>query len=170
MAGQGPGAGADAIGVAMATAIASVIIAKLSGKVADVLTGSGDDNDEKMYDEFHKKIGKSSFRLPAKKTGSTVGRKIKTVMDQPSTMAFVTGAIDQLQKAKKSTHCGVCQKKLDAAITAVVQEAEVIRVSDAKYQIMKDLKKAGKIPTTSTWNQLSPEQKTFINKIAEKGV
>lgn len=168
MAGQGPGPGVDAIGVAVATAITSVIITALSGKVADVLAGSGEGDTDKMYEEFHSKIGKSRFHIePGKKV---VSRKIETMMDQPQTMAFVNGAIEQLKEAKKTTHCGVCQKKLDAAIHAVVTEAKIIKVSDAKWQIIQALKEAGKIPKNLKWDQMTPKQKSFINKLAEKGV
>ncbi len=167
---QGSGSGVDAIGVAVATAITSVIIAKLSGKVADVISGSSDDDTDKMYEEFHSKVSQSNFRISPVKGTKVASRKIKTVMDQPSTMKFVTGAIEQLKEAKKSTRCGVCQKKLDDAIQAVVHEAKIIKISDAKFQVIQELKQAGKIPRKTTWNQLSPEQKTFINKVAEKGV
>jgi len=171
MANQGPGPGAatGAVGVAIATAITSVIIAKLSGKLADMISGDPKDADERMYDEIHGKIGKASFQISSP-TSKVASRKIKIVMDQPSTMAFVKGAIEQLEKAEKSTNCGVCKKKLLAAKQAVITEAKVIGTSDAKYQVMKDLKKAGKIPTNAKWNQLSHEQKNFINKIVEKGV
>ena len=111
---QGPGAAVDAIGVAIATAITSVIIAKLSGKVADAFVGSGENDNDRMYEEFHRKIGKAKFNIVPE--GNEAPRKIATVMDRPETMEYVHRAIQELKEAKKTTHCGVCQKKLDDAI------------------------------------------------------
>src|SRR5208337_2773655 len=101
------------------------------------------------------KIGKASFQIPASGAVPRKIKKIKTVMDRPQTMAFVEGAIEQLKQAKKSTHCGVCQQKLDSAIQAVITEAKVIKVSDAKYQIIQGLKRSGKIPQDATWGKLN---------------
>jgi|SRR5271157_533468 len=165
---QGPGVAVDAIGVAIAAAITSVIISKLSGKIADVVAGSGENDRDRMYEEFHRKIGKANFNIVPE--GKEAPRKIMTVMDRPETMAYVHRAIQELEDAKKTTNCRVCQQKLDAAIVAVGREAKVIAVSDAKYQIIQELKSNGKIPKNTTWDKMSPEQKKFVNKVAERGL
>ena len=179
---QGAGAGIDAIGVALFTIITSVAISKVSGGIATALSGSSDNDRDKMYDEIHRKISGSHFNLPRPDEESHFnlprpeeeqedrGAAVPRTIERPKTMELVNQAVVLLEQAKETTRCGVCRQKLDIARRGVITQAKVVEVSDAKWKIMQDLKDAGKIPRAMRWDQMTPEQKRVINKKVENGV
>jgi len=153
--------GVETIALGIATLAAGFVVSKLAGRVATAVVGSPESNEDEMYERIYDKIDNAPFRR-----GKTFGRQITPVKSE--TMGYVKSAIDNLGKAKSSTPCGVCQKKIDSAILAVEGESKIIVKSEAKYAIIDELKRIGKIPKSAKWNQLSLPQREFIDRKAEE--
>jgi hypothetical protein len=162
----------------VATAITSMVISKLAGRVATAVAGATEQSEEEMYEKIYGHIDNAKFnfnsgpgmnvgrsvRVPTKKAIGLHRKQAKFDPDESPTMGYVQSALENLKEAKKSTQCGVCQRKIDSAIHAVETESELIVKTELKYGIINELKSHGRIPKNAGWNQLNPKQREFINK------
>ncbi len=163
--------------VAGATAIAGFVVAEVSRRVANAMVGDPAIMEAEKYDEMHRRLNEQNIRgprtpvTPRPAVAHTSGRKLSVSKEKGSpVMNHVREAMNQLALAEKSTNCGVCRKGAAAARDAVKRESEIIVRADSKSQIIQELKTAGKLPKTARWDKLSPDQKSFINRVVEGSI
>ena len=170
--------GGKAILIGLGTAIAGVVIVEASKHLANAVVGDPHAIDEQKYEEMHRRLAGKSFHiskplvredavspLGAKVAGRTVVRKKGAPV-----MEYVHRSIQQLEDAKKSTNCGVCQKEIDASIASIKNHSQIIVRADGKQQVIEDLKSAGKLPKDARWDKLNSEQRKFINNYVERSI
>jgi len=169
--------GSNAIVIGLGTAIAGAIIVGLSKHVANAVIGDPRAIDEQKYEEMHRRLEGKSFHiskpLVREEPVSRVGSKVvgRTAMKKGApVMEYVHRSIQQLEDAKKSTNCGVCQKEIDASIASIKNHSQIIVRADGKQQIIEDLKAAGKLPKNARWDKLNSEQRKFINNYVERSI
>jgi hypothetical protein len=169
-----------ALMVGIASLVGGTIVIGLSKKLANAVVGNPDEIEAQKYEVMHQRLAQRNFYIPreSSSTGTAEPRKqaSRSPRSSPSpkkvqsaaVMDHIRGALQELEAAKGVTKCGVCQKGITAAIAAVKDESAVIARADSKFQVLQELKDAGKIPATASWYTLKPKQKEFINKVAEK--
>jgi hypothetical protein len=168
----------NALLVGIGTMAAGALVVELSKHFANVVIGSSEKLEAEKYEEMHRRLDGKNFHIartpmprdPVSRIRSRVMGPGKHDNSVSPVMEHIHGALQQLEEAKKSTRCGVCQKGAAAAIEAVKRESEVIVRADSKYQVIQDLKNAGKLPKDARWDKLNPGQKKFINDYVERRI
>jgi hypothetical protein len=163
------------IAIAAATTVFTVVAGEISKRAANAIVGDPQQHEARMYDEIQRKLDQSHFNIPRREEESSdmAPRKMKRQgaragQKEPSqVMDYIHEVKDTLKKAKGSTRCGVCIKGIEAMEKSVEENSQTTVRADAKWNVMQDLKKAGKIPKNATWNTLNSKQKNFVNRYVE---
>lgn len=165
--------------------IASTVVIGVNAgvrRLADAIAGDPLEIEAQKYELMHRRLSERNFYIPPAAQDSAPVSRVRSVARQmpvkriaiaeagSPVMEHVRASLKHLDEAKASTTCGVCKKHIDAAKQQVVEQSEVIVRADAKQQVMRQLKAAGKLPQKVRWDQLKPEQKHFIDKVVERSI
>jgi len=174
----------QALMVGIASIVGGAIVVGLSKKLADAVVGDPDKLDEEKYELMHQRLSQRQFYIPPPGNSTTFGtagspeprqqmshhRNDRPSVSVTGPMEYVRGALQNLEEAKGTTKCGVCQKELNASIEMLKSKTAVIARADMKYKFLQELKSAGKIPEGTSWYSLKPKQKEFINRKVEEAM
>jgi Mg2+ and Co2+ transporter CorA len=167
----------QALMVGIASIVGGAIVVGLSKKIADAVVGDADKLEEEKYELMHQRLAQRQFYIPPpgnsttfETAGSSDSRRQSVPASVTGPMEYVRGALQNLEDAKGTTKCGVCQKELAESIKLLKSKTAVIERADMKYKFLQDLKSAGKIPEGATWYSLKPKQKEFINRKVEEAM
>ena len=172
MAGTGTNSIGQPLVAGLVTLVSTVAIGEVSKRLANAISGDPEEHEAQRYEAISRKIDQAQFHIPrpAEEGGAAPRKIVRQGTSKGQVMDHVHEALEQLDEAEKSTRCGVCIKGIKAAKKAVIENSQIIVRADSKYQIMQDLKVAGKIPKDATWATLNPKQKQFINQRVERSI